>query len=143
MTSSHYFFKRMCFVFFVMTLLFSFVDLHATYAVAFDPNTSIKKILVDEAKLGTLTPDVVVLRIVQLVLTLVGLIAVVMILWGGFMWLFSAGSSERLRHARDILVAAITGLAIIMAAYGIVSYVFNELNKATGATTFIQRIYRS
>lgn len=131
--------KRPNLLLLVAIIVFSPLRVNVADAIVFDPGGLYNSYL----KLGTLPPDLVAVKIVQTLLAFVGLLALLMILWGGFMWLFSAGSSERLRKARDILFAAIVGLAIIMAAYGIVNYVFNKFNvDINPPPAFIERIRR-
>jgi len=84
-----------------------------------------------ETGLGGASPVVVTLKIVSVVLSVLGLITLVMIIWAGFSWMLSGGNSEKMRQARDRLVLAVIGLAIVMASYGIAKYVFDQIVKAT------------
>src|SRR5437868_2393590 len=64
-----------------------------------------------------------VLNIVQLVLGLMTLIAVVLMIYGGFVWLTSAGNEENVDKAKRIISAAAIGLVIILLAWAIVIFV--------------------
>ena len=56
-----------------------------------------------------------------------------MILIGGFQWMTAGGNEERVEKAKKLLIAAIIGLLIILAAWGISSYAVNVLGIVTGA----------
>ena len=69
---------------------------------------------------------VVVGNIINIVLSLLGLVAVIFIIIGGFMWMTSAGNEEKLKKAKGMIQAAIVGLVIVMLAYVVVSFVFEK-----------------
>jgi len=50
-----------------------------------------------------------------------------MFIYGGFTFLISAGSSEKIGEARKILVAAVIGLLIVFASYVIIQFVLQSL----------------
>ena len=85
--------------------------------------------------LGTEGPDTVVIAIVNWVLGLLALIAVILVLIGGFMWMTAGGNEDKIGRAKKLLVAAVTGLVIILAAWGISIYAINILGTATGSGT--------
>lgn len=64
-----------------------------------------------------------VLNIIQLVLGLMTLIAVVLIIYGGFVWLTAAGNEENTEKAKRIISAAVVGLIIILLAWAVVIFV--------------------
>lgn len=68
-----------------------------------------------------------IVNIVKFLLTFLGLIAVIIILYGGFQWMTSAGNEERVTSARSTLTAGLIGLVIILAAYAITQFVINTV----------------
>lgn len=82
--------------------------------------------------LGTADIRVTVARIINVFMGLLGIIAVVIILYGGFIWMTAAGNEERVDKARKMIVAGVIGLAIILSAYAIARFVVNALVNATG-----------
>ncbi len=60
-------------------------------------------------------------------LQIIGSIALLMIIIGGFIWLTSAGNPEKVKKGRDVIVWTIVGLVIIFSAYTIISFVFEAL----------------
>lgn len=83
--------------------------------------------------LGTNDPVDTVVNIVNWGLGILGLVAVIFILIGGFRWMTSAGNEKSVESAKNILIAAIIGLVIVMASYGVAQYVFSTLITVTGA----------
>lgn len=61
------------------------------------------------------------------ILGIVGSLALLMFIYGGFTFLISAGSSEKISEARKIIVAAVIGLIIIFASYLIIQFVLGSL----------------
>lgn len=61
------------------------------------------------------------------ILGLVGSLALLMFIYGGFTFLISAGSSEKIGEARKILIAAVVGLLIVFASYIIIQFILKSL----------------
>jgi hypothetical protein len=77
--------------------------------------------------LGTTDVRVVVGYVIRAVLGVTGSIALLMIIWGGFLWLTSSGNSDRIEKGRKILTWAVLGLVVIFSAYIIVYAVLEGL----------------
>lgn len=78
--------------------------------------------------LGTADLKATVTNIINWVLGLLGIVAVVMILYGGFVWLTAGGSEEKVGNAKKILGSAVIGLVIVILAWAIVNFVVNTTN---------------
>lgn len=61
--------------------------------------------------------------IIQNVLTLLGVGAVILMIYAGYLWMTARGKEERVTKAKDTMEAAVIGLIIILAAYSISYYV--------------------
>lgn len=72
-----------------------------------------------------------VINILQLVLGLLSLIAVVMIIIGGFTWLTAGGNEEKVDKAKKIISAAVIGLIIVLLAWAIVIFVARTTSNVT------------
>lgn len=81
--------------------------------------------------LGTTDIRITIARIIRTFLGLLGIIAVVLILYGGFLWMTAAGNEEQVDKARKVLTQAVIGLAIILSSYAIAQFVLNRLMEAT------------
>jgi len=71
------------------------------------------------------------------ILGIVGSLALVMFIYGGFTFLISAGSSEKIGQARKIIIAAVIGLIIVFTSFLIIKFVLSSLglNWSGQATT--------
>ncbi len=74
-----------------------------------------------------------IMNVVNVLLGFLGIIAIIIILWGGFRWLTSAGNEEKVGEAKKIITAGIIGLIIIFISYALAAFVINQLITATGA----------
>jgi amino acid transporter len=70
--------------------------------------------------------------VVNVLTTIVGLLAVIMIIYAGFRYVSSGGSDEAVKGAKNTIIYAIIGLVVVALAQIIVHFV---LAKTTTATT--------
>ena len=84
-----------------------------------------------ELGLGEKDPREIIASVINIALGFLGIVAVVLILLGGFKWMTAAGNDDKITEARSILTAGIIGLVIILAAWGVASFVINQLLTAT------------
>jgi hypothetical protein len=81
--------------------------------------------------LGTASPALVVSQVIKVILSLLGVVFILLIIYGGFLWLTSAGNEETVSKAKRLLTAAIIGLIIVLAAYVITVFVIDRIVDAT------------
>lgn len=110
-----------------------FVGLIATAAVVFaqtPPDLGLEPV---GQTLGLPDTDIrlIVARIIRVFLGLLGIIAVVLIIYAGFLWMTAGGNEDKVAQSKKILVNAAIGLAIILSSYAIVSFVMSRLLEAT------------
>lgn len=82
---------------------------------------------------GLPEPAAVVATIINILLSLVGVIAVIMIIYGGFLWMSSLGNDQKILHAKRVLTSAAMGLLIIITSYSLVSFVLSAISYAAGS----------
>jgi len=80
--------------------------------------------------LSTADPRVVVGRIINVVLGFLGVIAVGIILLGGFKWMTAGGNEDKVGEAKKLLGAGVIGLVIILSAWAIATFVINQIYSA-------------
>ena len=85
----------------------------------------------DYTGLGTKDIRAGIMSIVNALLGFLGVLAIIIILWGGFRWLTSGGNEEKVGEAKKIIAAGIIGLIIIFTAYAIATFVVTQLISAT------------
>lgn len=89
----------------------------------------------DDIGLPSTDIRVVIARIIRTALGLLGIVALVLILYAGFVWMTAGGDEEKISQAKKILLNAVIGLVIILSSYAIASFVINRLVGATGTDT--------
>lgn len=85
----------------------------------------------DNSGLGNQDIRVTIASIIRTAMGLLGIVAVVIILIGGFTWMTAGGNDEKVGQAKNWIFAGVIGLAIILSAYALASYVINSLISAT------------
>ena len=78
-------------------------------------------------------PRMLVARIIQIALGFLGILALSLVLYAGFLWMTSAGNEEKIDKAKGILKNAVIGLIIIMSSWGIVTFIIYKLGQASGS----------
>ncbi len=82
--------------------------------------------------LGEQDPRETAANIIRAGLGVLGIIAVVIVLWGGVLWMTAGGSDDKVGTAKKILFSGLVGLIIILSAYALTQFVVNQLIEATG-----------
>jgi hypothetical protein len=62
------------------------------------------------------------INIIKVFLSLVALIDIIFIIYGGFRWMTAGANEENVKQAKHTIKSAIYGLAIIMLSYAIVTF---------------------
>lgn len=96
-------------------------------AINFDPGSNVER----NSGLGNANPQEVAANVITWILSFLAILALILVLYGGFIWMFSRGNDEEVKKAKDILSGALFGLIIILASYGLTAYVFENIVNAT------------
>ena len=83
--------------------------------------------------LGTKDLKATITSVLNVLLGFLGIIAVIIILLGGFKWMTALGEEEKVGEAKKLISAGIIGLVVILAAYAIATYVISTISEATTA----------
>ena len=71
--------------------------------------------------------------IIQSVLSLLGVIFLVLLVYGGYLWMTDRGNEDQVKRARNLISAAIIGLIIVVSSYAISIFVFETLMSSEGS----------
>jgi len=82
---------------------------------------------IDASGLKPVLPNVIISYAIKLVLSFLGLIFFILILYAGFMWMTSAGNEEKISKAKKIMASAFIGLVIVLSAYAITIFVLDKI----------------
>ncbi len=79
--------------------------------------------------LGDITFPQLIGRVIKQLLGIVGALALVFFIWGGLKYMTAQGDDKKIKEARDMIVAAISGLAAIFLSYALLTLLINTLSK--------------
>ena len=100
--------------------------LMANFVFAQGPDLGINE--VDAAiSLSSTDPRIIITRIINIVLLFLGVIAVALIIYAGFIWMTSGGNEDKIDQAKKILRNAVIGLVIVLSAWGIATFILTKL----------------
>ena len=66
--------------------------------------------------------------IVNILLFLIGVLSVIMLIYGGIQYVLSTGDSGRVTNAKNTILYAVVGLIVAILSYAIVNFVLTSLN---------------
>lgn len=70
-------------------------------------------------------------RVINVALSLLGIIFVGLTVYAGFLWMTARGDDDGVKDARQTLTAAVIGLVIVLSAYAISNFVLRSGSYAT------------
>lgn len=65
--------------------------------------------------------------IIGAALSFIGILFFVLIIYGGITWMTAAGNENQISKAKSLIISAIIGLIIVLAAYAITSFIGGAL----------------
>ncbi|MCL2037520.1 pilin [Candidatus Saccharibacteria bacterium] len=66
-------------------------------------------------------------QVINIMLFIIGILSVIMIIWGGISYVLSRGDPEKVKNAKNTIIYAIVGLIVAILAFAIVQWVFSLL----------------
>ena len=82
-------------------------------------------------QLGKEDPRAIVARIINTAMMFLGVIAVVIVLIGGFKWMTAGGNEDKVSEAKKLMGSGVVGLVIVLASWGIAQFIVKQLQTAT------------
>jgi heme/copper-type cytochrome/quinol oxidase subunit 2 len=73
----------------------------------------------------------VAINLINILLGMLGIIFLLLVLYGGFLWMTAGGNDDQAAKGRKIIGNGIIGLIVIFVAFAITTFVFNILSAAT------------
>lgn len=89
---------------------------------------------VQEQAVGNTDPvtvDEIAGNVIAIALSMVGVIFIVLIIYGGYLWGTARGNEERVERGKKLLIEAVIGIIIIFTAYFVTAFVLQQLGYAT------------
>ena len=72
------------------------------------------------------TSGTLITKLINVMLFIIGVLSVIMIIYGGIIYVISAGDSGRVSKAKNTIMYAIVGLIVALLAYAIVNFVITR-----------------
>ena len=66
-------------------------------------------------------------NIIRIILGFLGILTVIIILYGGFVWMTSFGNEDKIDQAKKLISAGVVGLVVVLGAFAISTFVVNAL----------------
>ena len=76
-------------------------------------------------------PNRIIGGIVGSLSMLVGSIFLVLVIYGGLIWMTAQGNEEKIKKAKNIITSAVIGLVLVFSSYAIANVVIQALTTAT------------
>lgn len=83
--------------------------------------------------LGATPTLVVASQIINVLLRLLGFFCLILMLYGGFIWIWARGNEEEIGRAKEIIKGTVIGVVIILSSFAISQWVFYYLLQITNA----------
>jgi hypothetical protein len=77
---------------------------------------------------------VLIARVLNAVLSVLGIVFVALLVYAGFLWMTAAGNEAQIDKAKKIMTASVIGLIIILASWSIAKFVLAALYRATSSS---------
>lgn len=74
---------------------------------------------------GGSSPERVIAIIIETALSLLGVVFIILIIYGGISWMTAGGNDQQIEKAKKIISRSIIGLAIVLLAYVISVFIIN------------------
>lgn len=84
-----------------------------------------------DAKTDLADPSTIVGNVIKAVVGVLGLVAIVVIVYGGVQYMTSTGDSGKTKKARETIIYAAVGLVICALAFAITQFVIDSINNSS------------
>lgn len=108
------------------------LTLTAGKVVAFSVRDGAEAAKGDDMPSELVGPNGVFTQITNTILYIVGIISVIMLIWGGLRYILSGGDNKKVTDAKNTILYAIIGLIISILAFAIVNFVLNAIGINSG-----------
>ena len=84
-----------------------------------------------EAGIPTEKADVpsIIGQVIGVILSFLSVAFLILMLYAGFIWMFARGNEAEVTRAKNIIIAAVTGLIVVAASYAVTKFIFDFLIK--------------
>jgi len=116
--------------FFIITVIAGFLIINNCLAYSVSDISTFTGQTREGAGLSELEYTDIASGVINVMLSVVGAIFVILIIFSGFTWMTSQGNQEKVDKAKKTLFYAVAGLVIVMASYSIASIIITAIEQA-------------
>jgi hypothetical protein len=80
---------------------------------------------------GYPSPEKIVAQVIQIALSFLGVIFLILMIYGGFIWMTGRGNEEQVKKAQGLIQAAVIGMIIVVSAYAITYFILSNIGAGT------------
>ena len=81
--------------------------------------------------LATPGPEVIISQVIQIILSLLGVIFLALMIYAGIVWMTAQGDEKKVQKAKDMISESIIGLIIVAAAYALSYFLISYFSANT------------
>lgn len=83
--------------------------------------------------LGSVEPVIAAAQIINVFLNILGFLTLVLMIYGGWLWIWAKGNEEEITKGKDVIRGSIYGMIVILSSFGVLQYLFYYFTKITNA----------
>jgi cbb3-type cytochrome oxidase subunit 3 len=72
-------------------------------------------------------PPEIIGSVIGAILSFIGVLFFILMIYGGITWMTAAGNQQQIDKAKNLIISAVIGLIIVMAAYALTSFIGTAL----------------
>lgn len=76
-----------------------------------------------------LPPEQIIANLIEVTLSVVGVILIILVIYGGYLWGTAGGNEERAKEAQRLIRNAVIGVIIVFGAYFITAFVVGKIGE--------------
>lgn len=128
--------KKIRIISFILLLFFSLTvssSLVLAQSYSFNENSGLNSAATGAGYVTTeaKTIEYYISQVITIILSVLGVIFLALMIYGGLIWMTATGNEERVKKAKELITEATIGLVIILAAYAISYFILNQLVSAS------------
>lgn len=77
------------------------------------------------------SPEPIIATVIKTLLSFLGVLFLILMVYGGFLWMTARGNDDQVKKSRDLIIAAVIGLIIVLISYAISIFVISSLTDST------------
>jgi cytochrome bd-type quinol oxidase subunit 2 len=110
---------------FLVQVFFSFAQINKAFDVSDSSTSTYATFIKDSPNIKKRNINEIIYSSLNMFFSLLGVIFLILVIYGGAKWMTSRGNQEEIKKAKNILISSIIGLLIVLVAYALTWFIFN------------------